>query len=113
LLKKAQTHKKANNGRHPLGECRYLIFLVFVLFLASFCSRVLFSKSRLCSWHFVTNLDWLAGQPMQIIFAVKIFFLVQIFYVLPRGINPVGNNCMMTKASLQRGRQGDGGILGG
>ncbi len=73
-----------------------------------------FSESRLCTpplfSHFVTNLDWLAGQPIQIFLRSR--FRIQIFYVFPRGVNPVGDNCMMTKASSRRGRRHNGGVLG-
>jgi hypothetical protein len=79
------------------------------LFQSSF-----FSKSRLCTrplfGHFVTNLDRLAGLPIQIFLQSR--FRIQIFYVFPRGVNPVGDNCIMTKASLRRGRRCNGSILG-
>jgi hypothetical protein len=63
------------------GACRNSIFRVFVLFLARFSfQNSFFSKSRLCtrplSSHFVTNLDRLAGKPIQIIFVVQIFFVL-------------------------------------
>ncbi len=50
-----------------MGACRNSIVCVFVLFLAGFLFKSsFFSKSKLCTWplfsHFVTNLDWLAGQ---------------------------------------------------
>jgi hypothetical protein len=46
-------------------------------------------------------------------FAVQFFFvLLQIFYVFPCGVNPVGDNCMMTKASSWRSRLRNGGLLG-
>ncbi len=89
-----------------LGSCRNLIFHVFMLFLArfSFLSSF-FSKSRLCTRplfsHFVTNLDWLAGQPIQIFFGGPDFcVLFQIFYLFLCWVNPVGDNCMMMKASV-------------
>ncbi len=73
-----------------------------------------FSESRLCTRrlfsHFVTNLDRLAGQPIQIFLQSR--FRIQIFYVFPHGVNPVGDNCMMMKASLRRGRQCNGSVLG-
>jgi hypothetical protein len=106
------------NGGPLLGACHNLIFCVFVLFLARFLFQSsFFSKSRLCRWplfsHFVTNLDWLAGRLIQILFTVKIcFVLVQIFYVFPRRVNPVGDNCMMMKASSWSGCQHDGSVLG-
>jgi hypothetical protein len=86
-----------------LGACRNLIFGVFVLYLARFLFQSSFySKSRMCTRplfsHFVTKLDRLAGQPIQILFAIQIFFgLIQIYYEFLRGVNPVGDDCMMTK----------------
>ncbi len=56
----------------------------------------------------------LLGWPSEPVFSpVQICFLLfQIFYVIPCRVNPVGNNYMMTKASLRRGRQRDGSVLG-
>ncbi len=89
--------------------CVCVFFLARFLFQSSF-----FSESRLCTRplfsRFVTNLDRLAGQPIQIFLRSR--FRIKIFYVFPRGVNPVGDNCMMTKASSRRGRQCNGGILG-
>ncbi len=90
-------------------------FVVFFFFLARFLFQSsFFSKSRFCTRpllsHFVTNLDRLAGQPIQIILQSR--FRIQIFYVFPRGVNPVGDNCMMTKASSRRGRWRNGSFLG-
>ncbi len=89
--------------------------LCFFLLLARFLFQSsFFSESRLCTWpffsHFVTNLDRLAGQPIQIFLQSR--FWIQIFYVFPRGVNPVGDNCMMTKASLWHGCWRNGGVLG-
>jgi hypothetical protein len=97
-----------------VGACHNSICCVFS-FLARFLFQSsFFSKSRLCTWpffsHFGTNLDRLAGQPIQIFLRSR--FRIQIFYVFPHGVNPVGDNCMMTKASLRRGRQCNGSILG-
>ncbi len=69
-----------------MGACCNSIFRVFVLFLARFLFQSsFFSKSRLCTRplfsHFVTNLDWLAGQLIQIIFAVKIFLFCSRFFM--------------------------------
>ncbi len=88
-----------------MDACRNSIFCVSVLFLARFSFQSsFFSESRLCTQplfsHFVTNLERLADQPIQIFFAVQIFFLFQIFYVFLHRVNPVGDNCMMTKASV-------------
>jgi hypothetical protein len=95
------------------------IFVCLCFFSEIFCSRVLFLANPDCVStrplfsHFVTNLVWLAGQPIQIFFRPRFFFvLFQIFYVFLRQVNPVGGNCMMTKASLQRGRWQDGSVLG-
>ncbi len=91
--------------------CVFFLFFARFLFQSSF-----FSESRLCTWslfsHFVTNLDWLAGQPIQIFLRSR--FRIQIFYVFPRGVNPVGvgDNCMMTKASLWRSPWRNGSVLG-
>jgi hypothetical protein len=68
-------------------------------------------------FHFVPDLDWLASQPIQFRPRSKScsrFFLVlvKIFYVFPRGVNPLGDNCMMTKASLRHGCWRNGGVLG-
>ncbi len=91
-------------------------FVVFFLFLARFVFQsFFFSKSRLCTWplfsHFVTNLDRLAGQPIQIFLRSR--FRIQIFYVFPCGVNPVGmgDNCMMTQVSSRCGRRRNGGVL--
>ncbi len=89
-----------------------------MLFLARFfVPELFFSKSRLCTQplfsHFVTNLDRLAGQLIQFFLRSRFFFvLFQIFYVFLRRVNPLGGNCMMTKASSWHGHQCDGGILG-
>ncbi len=88
-----------------------MFFSVEFLFQSSF-----FSKFRLCTRplfsHFVTNLDQLAGQPIQIFFCSPDFlFLLQVFYVFLCGINPVGDNCMMTKALLRCGHWRNGSIL--
>ncbi len=90
-------------------------FVVCFFFLARFSFQSsFFSESRLCTRllfsHFVTNLDRLAGQP--ICFFLQFRFRIQISYVFPRGVNPVGDNCMMTKASSQRGRWLNGSVLG-
>jgi hypothetical protein len=80
MLKKNKEERVASTVRTPVaGACRNLIFCVFVLFLACFLFQSsFFSKSRLCTRplfsHFVTNLDRLVGQPIQITFAVQIFF---------------------------------------
>ncbi len=102
-------------NHHPLSACRNLICCVFFLFLARFLFQgSFFSESRLCTRplfsHFVTNLDRLAGQPIQIFLRPR--FRIQIFYVFPRGVNPVRDNFMMAKASLRRSRWHNGGILG-
>jgi hypothetical protein len=57
-------------------------FVSFFLFLARFLFQIsFFSKSRLCTHplfsHFVTNLDRLAGQPIQIFLQSR--FRIQIF----------------------------------
>ncbi len=98
-----------------MGACRNSICCVFFLYLARFLFQSsFFSKSRLCTRplfsHFVTNLDRLAGQAIQIFLGSK--FRIQIFYVFPREVNPVGDNCMMTKVSLRCGQRCIGGILG-
>jgi hypothetical protein len=98
-----------------LGACRNSICCVFFLFLARFSFQSsFFSKSRLCTRplfsHFVTNLDRLAGQLIQIFLQSR--FRIQIFYVFPSGVNPVGDNCMMTKASSRHGHQHNDGVLG-
>jgi hypothetical protein len=101
-----------------IGCLPYLIFLCVCAFFSKiFVPEFFFSKSRLCTQplfsHFVSNLDWLAGQPIQIFFRVQDFFvLVRIFYVFPHGVNPVGDNCMMTKASLRRSHLHNSSILG-
>ncbi len=100
---------------YVMGACRNSICCVFFLFLARFLFQSsFFCKSRICTRplfsHFVTNLDRLSGQPIQIFLRSR--FRIQIFYVFPRGVNPVGDNCMMTKASSRRGRQRNRGILG-
>jgi hypothetical protein len=46
-------------------------------------------------------LRWLAGQLIQIFLQSR--FRIQIFYVFPCGVNPVEDNCMMTKASYAVG----------
>ncbi len=89
--------------------------LCFFLFLARFLFQSpFFSESRLYTRplfsHFVTNLDRLAGQPIQIFLRSR--FRTQIFYVFPHGVNPVGDNSMMTKASSWRGCWRNGGVLG-
>jgi hypothetical protein len=98
-----------------LGACRNSICCVVFLFLARFSFQIsFFSESILCTWplfsHFVTNLDRLAGQPIQIFLQSR--FRIQIFYVFPHGVNPVGDNCMMMKSSSRCGRWRNGGILG-
>ncbi len=49
-------------------------------------------------------------EPIQIFLRSR--FRMQIFYVFPRGVNPVGDNCMMIKGSSRRGRRCNGGVLG-
>ncbi len=64
-----------------LGACRNLFFGVFLLFLAKFTLQSsFFSKSRSFTREasfcfFVPDLDRLAGQPIQIFFAIQIFVL--------------------------------------
>ena len=89
--------------------------LCFFLFLARFLFQSsFFSKSEWCTRplfsHFVTNLDRFAGQPIQIFLRSR--FRIRIFYVFPRGVNPVGDNCMMMKTSSRRGCRCNGGVLG-
>ncbi len=72
------TNIRENN--FPLGACRNLFLGVFLLFLAKFMLQSsFFSESRLFTrWlfcFFVPDLDWLAGQPIQIFFAIQIFVL--------------------------------------
>jgi hypothetical protein len=69
-----------------------------------FLPEFFFRESRLCTWppfsHFVTNLDWLASQPIHFFFSPDFcFVLFQIFYVFLPWVNPVGDNCMMMKVS--------------
>jgi hypothetical protein len=58
-----------------VGACCESFFCVFVPFLAGFLFQSsFFSESRLFTWstfsYFVTNLDRLAGQPIQILFQI-------------------------------------------
>jgi hypothetical protein len=63
-----------------MGACRNSFFGVFSLFLAKFTLQSsFFSESRSFTrplfCFFVLDLDRLAGQPIQIFFAIKIFVL--------------------------------------
>ncbi len=63
-----------------MGACRNSFFGVFLLFLAKFTLQsFFFSKSRLFTrpffCFFVPDLNRLAGQPIQIFFAIQIFVL--------------------------------------
>jgi hypothetical protein len=67
---------------------------VCAFFSKIFAQSSLFIESRLCTRplfsHFVTNLDWLAGQPIQIFFAVQTSFCFgQDFLCIP----PWGQSC--------------------
>ncbi len=58
-----------------LAACRNQFFCVFVLFIAGFLLQSsVFGESRSFTWPlfcvFVKNLDWLAGQMIQILHAV-------------------------------------------